>query len=280
MKSLDIDAVKAFVLVAQLQSFTRAAEVLDTTQSAISLRLGKLEQQLGKRLLERTPRHVRLSIAGLGFLEAAHDLIATHDRAVSALDVQQQRLVIGLSHELVGPQLPGILRHLQAQQPTLRFEFRIAGSRDLTQSFEQRELDAVLVFRPEQRRKQGKAAFTEPFYWFAGATWKPTGGRPLPLATQGPACRIRAAATRALDKADLDWEEVFLGKGAAIVGAAAAAGLALAPLARRTAPPGTVEVGTALSLPTIPPQDVMLYCALTDRRTRESLRALVCAFQM
>ena len=56
MKSLDVEAVQAFVLAADLQSFTRAAEALDTTQSAVSLKIKRLEDQLGRRLLERTRR--------------------------------------------------------------------------------------------------------------------------------------------------------------------------------------------------------------------------------
>jgi hypothetical protein len=70
-RTLDLDAVQAFVLAADLQSFTRAAEALDSTQSAISLKLKKLEQRLGRRLLERTPRLVRLSAEGQQFLPAA-----------------------------------------------------------------------------------------------------------------------------------------------------------------------------------------------------------------
>jgi DNA-binding transcriptional LysR family regulator len=61
MKALDIEAVQAFVLTADLKSFTRAAEAMDTTQSAISLKIKRLEDGLGRRLLERTPRLVRLS---------------------------------------------------------------------------------------------------------------------------------------------------------------------------------------------------------------------------
>ena len=64
MKALDVDAVQAFVLVADLASFTRAAEAAGTTQSAVSLKLKKLEQRLGQRLVERTPRLVRLSGEG------------------------------------------------------------------------------------------------------------------------------------------------------------------------------------------------------------------------
>ncbi len=46
MRALDLEAVQAFVLVADLRSFTRAADILDTTQSAISLKLKRLEERL------------------------------------------------------------------------------------------------------------------------------------------------------------------------------------------------------------------------------------------
>ena len=86
MKSMDVDAVRAFLLAADLQSFTRAADVLGTTQSAISLKLRRLEDQLGRRLLERTPRHVRLSAEGLAFLGVARELVTSHDRAATAFE--------------------------------------------------------------------------------------------------------------------------------------------------------------------------------------------------
>src|SRR5436305_1884192 len=54
--TLDIATVQAFLLVAALQSFTRAAEVLGTTQAAASLKLQRLETLLGKRLVDRPPR--------------------------------------------------------------------------------------------------------------------------------------------------------------------------------------------------------------------------------
>lgn len=64
MDALDIEAVQAFVLTSDLQSFTRAAEAMHTTQSAVSIKVRRLEEVLGKRLLERTPRSVRLSPDG------------------------------------------------------------------------------------------------------------------------------------------------------------------------------------------------------------------------
>ena len=67
-RPLDLDAVRAFVHIADLDSFTRAAEVLQTTQAAVSLKLKRLEERLGCRLVERTPRYVQLSPQGAAFL--------------------------------------------------------------------------------------------------------------------------------------------------------------------------------------------------------------------
>ncbi|WP_224023372.1 helix-turn-helix domain-containing protein, partial [Burkholderia vietnamiensis] len=75
MKVLDLDAVRAFVLVADLASFTRAADALGTTQSAVSLKLKRLEARLGKPLLARTPRVVKLAPDGENFLSAARTLL-------------------------------------------------------------------------------------------------------------------------------------------------------------------------------------------------------------
>ena len=96
MKALDVEAVQAFVLVADLKSFTRAAEAMETTQSMVSLKIKRLEDGLGRRLLERTPRLVRLSADGAGFLDAARGLVAAHQQAIGAFAVEPRRLVVGL----------------------------------------------------------------------------------------------------------------------------------------------------------------------------------------
>src|SRR5215470_19552974 len=106
---LDLDAVQAFVLVADLKSFTRAAEASGTTQSAISLKLKRLEQRLGRRLVERNPRLVRLSADGARFLARARDLIAAHERALGDLGEAAARLAIGISDHAAGPELAELL---------------------------------------------------------------------------------------------------------------------------------------------------------------------------
>jgi DNA-binding transcriptional LysR family regulator len=161
----------------------------------------------------------------------------------------------------------------------LLIEMRIAGSREVMQAYEEGTLDAALVVQPENRRHQGETLFTESFAWIGAPDWEPRSGQALPLATQGESCSIRAAAVRALDQVGIAWTEVFIGKGAAVVGAAAAAGLAIAVLARRTAPSGTIDMGARLSLPSLPSQEVVLHTALNDRRSRNAMRTLATAFK-
>jgi DNA-binding transcriptional LysR family regulator len=90
MIMLDVDAVRAFVAIAESQSFTRAAEALGSTQGAISVKLKRLEERIGKKLIERTPRLVRLSAEGAAFLESAREFLAAHDRAGTGLSPPHQ----------------------------------------------------------------------------------------------------------------------------------------------------------------------------------------------
>src|SRR5262245_30543508 len=165
MRVLDLDAVNAFVLVADLGSFTRAAEACGTTQSAISLKLKRLERHLGRRLIERTPRLVRLSADGAAFLEKARDLLAAHERAVSE-GGGVRRLLLGLSDHAAGPELPILISRINAQDPALLLEVRLGFSGDLIAAFDRGELDAAIV-RREGRRRDGEALVTDRFGWFA-----------------------------------------------------------------------------------------------------------------
>src|ERR1700743_1595761 len=130
MKALDLEAVQAFVLTADYKSFTRAAEAMDPTQSAVSLKIKRLEDGLGRRLLERTPRLVRLSADGNAFLGAARHLVAAHQGAVGSFGVEQRRLVVGISHHIVGAELPLLLKRMSNAEPQLVLEMRGSTSRE------------------------------------------------------------------------------------------------------------------------------------------------------
>jgi len=206
-------------------------------------------------------------------------LVGAHERAIASFEVKQRRLAIGISHQLVGSELPGLLRWMNEHDPNLVIELRVAGSNEVLKAYDDGVLDAALVLQSEDRRRNGEVLFTESFAWIAAPHWQPRAGQPLPLSTQGETCSIRAAAVRALDRAGIAWTEVFIGKGAAVVGAAATIGLAVAVLPKRAAPSGTIDIGHALSLPPLPTHEVVLYSALHDRRSRKALHTLAMAFK-
>jgi DNA-binding transcriptional LysR family regulator len=278
-RPLDLNAVQAFVRIAELGSFTRAAEAMQTTQAAVSLKLQRLEDRLGSRLVERTPRYVELSARGAAFLEHARELLAAHDRAVAALAAPRQRLTIGISDHVAGPELPSLIARMNASDPQLLIEIRIGSSADLLQAFERREFDAAITRLHLGGRRSGKVLADEPLAWFASPGWQHRAGDPLPVATLAEPCGVRALAAKRLDAAGVPWTEVFVGGGVAAVAAAVMAGLGVAALAPRMLPFGAVDVGARLGLPALPRLPVLLHSRVKEGRAREALAALSAAFK-
>lgn len=279
MKNLDIDAVQAFVLVAELKSFTRAADFMDAAQAAVSVKIKKLETQLGKKLIERTPRSVRASLDGERFLPAAHALLAAHQEAMAAFGGNTRRLVLGISHHLVGADLPRLLRRLHDTDPDTVVEVRVASSRATLDAFEQGDIDVALILRHDSRRLDGETIAHEPFVWVAAEDYRQPSGKPLRLATQAAPCSVRRMAVSALDAAEISWTEVFVGGGVTTIGAAVSAGLAVAAMSRYVAPAGIVDAGTRFGLPPLPSRDVVLYSNLTDAGSRQWLRLMAASFR-
>ena len=276
--TLDVDAVRAFLTIADLKSFTRAADALGTTQGAISVKLKRLEDQIGKRLIERTPRLVRLSVQGAVFLEAARDFIAAHDRAVAGLSSGRRRFRLGIATNIGGPEVPTLLARLNAHDPALTIEVRLNDSPDLLDAFDRGDIDAAIIDREDDRR-DGQVLAPEHFGWFAIPDFQRRAGEPLRLASSSPSCRIRNLGTRALDAAGIEWEEVFLGCGSFAVADAVAAGLAVSMLPCRLAPAGTIEVSRKFGLPALESSEIVLLSTLTDPKSREALRTLATAFR-
>jgi DNA-binding transcriptional LysR family regulator len=278
MTALDISTVQAFLLVAELQSFTRAAEVLGTTQAAVSMKLQRLEVVVGKRLVERSPRAVRLTADGSVFVENARALMAAHDRALSGQGPARQQLSLGISDHVAGAELVPLLEKLHAVAATLALAVTIGFSRNLLDVYDAGELDAVIV-RQEGSRRGGEKLTEDEFGWFASQQLKWHRGESLRLATLAPPCSVRAIAVRALDKAGIAWSEAFVGGGVTAVVAAALAGLAVAPLARRLAPPGMIDIGPAHGLPRLGSSKVMLHSKVSDPAKLAALRTLAATFR-
>lgn len=278
MSALDVDAVQAFVTIANLQSFTRAAEALGTTQGAISVKLKRLEDRLGHKLIERTPRMVRLSAQGALFVNSARDFLAAHDRAVAALSATRRRFALGIAAHVAGPEVPTLLARLNAHDPTLTIEVRLDNSRNLLDAFDRGEIDAAIVRREDDRR-DGEVLAPEHFGWFAAPGFVHRPGEALRLAALTPVCGVHDVAIHALDAAGIAWTEVFLGGGSSVVSDAVSAGLATAVFSCRLAPAGTIEVSQKFGLPPLASSEIVLLSTLSDMQSRQALRTLAAAFR-
>ncbi|MGH0000059.1 LysR family transcriptional regulator [Pseudovibrio ascidiaceicola] len=277
-RPLDLDPVRTFVKIAELGSFTQAAEALQTTQSTVSLKLKRLEKRLDCQLIERTPRYVQLSAQGMTFLEHARELMKQHDHALASLTNARQRLTIGISDHVAGPELPMLIARMNAQDPELLIEIQIGSSGELLKSFDRQELGTVIV-RQHESRGDGKLIANEKFGWFASQDWQPRANEPLPVATMPEPCGVRIMAGHLLDQAHIPWREVFVGGGVTAVSAAVMAGLGVAALARRMLPIGAIEVGEKLTLPDLPTLPIMLHTRVRGGKPEEAITALSAAFK-
>jgi DNA-binding transcriptional LysR family regulator len=155
---------------------------------------------------------------------------------------------------------------------------RIDFSHALLEKFDGGELDAVIV-RQEGNRRGGEYLLEDEFAWVAAANFHRKPGEKLRLAMLAAPCGVRTHAIRTLDKAKVEWVEAFTGGGLTAVIAAVSCGLAVAPLARRLAPPGMLDVGASLALPALGRSKVALYSRTSDAHARAALRALAAAFR-
>jgi DNA-binding transcriptional LysR family regulator len=123
---MDLGALRIFVKVAELASFTRAAEHLGMTKPRVSTGVQQLESQLGTRLLHRTTRTVRMTPDGEQFFERARELLADADELQTLFErspsVLRGRLRVDLpntfARSFVIPRLPEFL----AAHPQLEIE--------------------------------------------------------------------------------------------------------------------------------------------------------------
>ncbi len=274
MKMPDIDAIQAFVLVAELKSFTLAADAIGGTQAAISLKIKRLEEALGRKLLERTPRQVILSVHGQAFLASARRLLDNYQDALNCFGQQKRTLRVGVSHHIVGADLTLWLRRLANTDPEVIVAFSLGTSRDMLLNYEQGKLDVAMILRHDNRRQDGEVVGVERFGWMAAQDFELQSDRALPLAIQPEPCGMRSMVMAALQAQNRPWEEAFVGSGILAIGAAVMAGIGIGAMVGRMAPSGCVDVEQHFDLPPLPNRDVVLYTAQRDAQAQALIRTL------
>ncbi|TYC67986.1 LysR family transcriptional regulator [Stappia sp. BW2] len=261
MTDLDMDLLRAFVRVAETGSFTRAGQMTGASQSAVSVKIKKLEDRLGDTLLSRSPRSVRLTSFGARFLSDARSLIDLHDSVTARVSgpAVQKRLRFGISDHAAGGRLPAIIASLSKALPQHRLHVSVGYSDTLYNDFKAGLFSAVMV-RSEDVEGTGRVAFEENLVWTASRAFSWSAGTALPLVALSETCALRRLAEGTLKEAGISYEDAFTGTGVGAIQAAVSAGLGIACLDRRNIPEGCREVGDLYRLPVLPKTKMTLFC--------------------
>ena len=144
----DLRQVRAFVALADTQSFTRAAEMLFLTQSAVSHSIRTLEQQLEVELVERSGKRISLTQDGVVFLRRCRAIINELEQATQEIESLkrwgQGRIRLGATHTLCQYLLPAVLREFRDCFPRCEIHIESGDTSHLLGLLEDAKLDLVL----------------------------------------------------------------------------------------------------------------------------------------
>ena len=142
---IDFLGLEAFLAIAERGSFHRAAAHLNLSQTALSHRMRKFEDDLGVELFTRTTRQVALTPAGIELLPAARrmfDEIATSFETLRDRGrARQERLIIGCLPTVASHRLPAVLESFSAAHPSIRILVHDTSAQEIAERVQKGEAE-------------------------------------------------------------------------------------------------------------------------------------------
>ena len=145
---MELRQLSTFIRAAQLQSFSKAAGSLGYSQSAVTVQIRLLEEELGTRLFDRIGRKVTLTPHGSQFLTSAYDILYEVNRAkLSVSDETELKnpLHIGTIESLCFSKFPSILRYFREHHPKVAIRITTAPPEELIEMMEHNQLDLIYI---------------------------------------------------------------------------------------------------------------------------------------
>lgn len=256
----DLESLRTFLAVLDAGGFTAAGQRLARTQSAVSLKIQKLEQVMGAPLFVRGPRQLALTAAGERLVAPARQLLAQSEALWLQVCGDQAEGVIrlGLGELFVPDHLPAVLQRFVQAFPRITLEVSVGLAADLLRQQAMGGLDLVLANR-EPGQSGGRRVWTEPLRWLAaeGSAWPRS--QALPLLVLPADCMYRRLAIDSLGRAGRSWRVALTSSSLAGVEAAAAAGLGVAVLGRSSLQRHPLLRDLGSELPELPDCEIALF---------------------
>ncbi|RYG93071.1 LysR family transcriptional regulator [Loktanella sp. IMCC34160] len=262
-RNLDLTALRSFVTVADCGGVTRAAGLMNLTQSAVSMQLKRLEEALDLPLLDRSGRGIALTPAGEQLLGYARRMLQLNDEALRKMTGSDFEgvLRLGVPHDIVYPVIPKVLHRFATDYPRVKVQLASSFTRVLRSQFERGELDVILT--TEGGVDQGGQTLTTlPLVWVGapgGQAWKQ---RPLPLAFE-ERCRFRQEVQAQLDRAGVPWEMAVESESTRSIEATVSADLAVHAMLEGTEGQMFEQISHNGTLPDLERININIYVAET-----------------
>lgn len=255
--SIDTELLRSFVAIADHGGFTRAAEAVNRTQSAVSMQMKRLEEDVLQRpLFERSGRQVRLTAEGQVLLGYARRILKLHGEVITTL--RQPHMVgavrIGTPDDYVMRFLPGILARFAQAYPLVQVEVHCEPSGQL---LGRKDLDLTIVTR-EPGTEIGQLLRQERFVWAEAAGFDLDQQRPIPLAMFNSGCFCRAWVCNALEAAEIDYRIAYTSPSLSAIMALVGAGLAVTAQLQSLIPTDLRILGEVEGLPPLPLSSIVL----------------------
>ena len=149
---MDINQLEVLATVAREKSFSRAAEVLNRTQPAISQAIRRLEQDVGEKLFDRSSKDGTLTFAGEVLLDHARQMLNLRQSAVNAIremrDLQHGKITISANEHTVFYLLP-LIQEFRKMHPLIKIEVQRGVASRIPKEITAREVElGVISFEP------------------------------------------------------------------------------------------------------------------------------------
>lgn len=263
---LDSDLLRTFVAVAETGNFTRAADQVRRTQSAVSMQIKRLEESVGSALFERGPRGVLLTRKGSELIANARRIVALLDETAASLHTAplDGPVRIGIPEEYSYAILSRALNAFSRQHPKVEITVRYAHSASQKAAIDSGELDLAVVFE-WQDNSDGEVLMRDPTVWATSTLHSAHEETPLPVALYSRAGWCKDFAIKSLEQRGLAYRIACTSDTTGGLKLAVASGLAVAPVSRSNIPADCRELTAADGFGDIDSSNVVLHRAAGAR---------------
>lgn len=239
MHLLDIDQLRSLIAIADSGSFTRAAEMVFKTQSAVSMQMKRLEEQLGRPIFHKEGRGARLNEDGQRLLGYARRIIGLNSECVATFSdaVLSGRVRLGVPDDYADRYLPEILARFTRSNPRVEVNMVCEPTPMLVDRLLGGDIDLAIVTL-SKNLDSGDVVRHERLLWVTSSRHSVHEETPLPLALGRPTCGWRLAATERLEAAGRAHRVLYASWNSSAVGAAVLSGLAVGVLPESALRPG------------------------------------------